>query len=64
MIIPLKTQLEITYLRYEDKGKVQLLADLIDRKLKENRSYQERINKILVECADECMAMLAPISQP
>ena len=60
MEIPLKTQLHITYRHSEDKGKVQLLADLVDRKLKENRSYQERINKILVEVADECIKDLAP----
>lgn len=63
MEIPLKTTLTITIRQKEDERMASLLADLVDRKLKEEK-YCSRINSILVEAAKECMSMLAPITQP
>jgi hypothetical protein len=54
MDIPLKTQLHVSYRRHEDKNRAEILAKLVERKLKE-RKYEKMINDILVQAGEECL---------
>ena len=54
MEIPLKTRLKITFHNEKDEKPAELLAILVDKKLKE-RKYEKRINDILAEVAEECL---------